>query len=163
MSTLPHDERPGFTVRGWHVLAAVVAFFAVVIAVDGAFMVVALRTFPGQVSVTPYEDGLVYNRRIAQVEAQERLGWRAGAAAAPGEVTITFIDRSGRPLEGLEITGELRRPATEAGRVTLRFAENAPGRYAAPSGRLSGAWDLAVEARAPAGGIFVAERRLTWP
>jgi nitrogen fixation protein FixH len=150
-------------IRGWHVLAGITAFFAVVIGVDASFTVLAIRTFPGQVSVTPYEDGLLYNRRIAQIEAQERLGWRAAAEAAPGEVVMTFQDRAGRPLTGLAIAGRLERPATEAGRVTLRFAEAEPGRYVAPGGRLSGAWDLTAEARGPSGGAFLAERRLTWP
>jgi nitrogen fixation protein FixH len=145
------------------VLAGVTAFFAVVIGVDATFTVVAIRTFPGQVSVTPYEDGLLYNRRIAQIEAQERLGWRAAASAAPGEVVMAFRDRAGRPLTGLVVAGRLERPATEAGRVTLRFAETAPGAYVAPAGRLSGAWDLTAEARGPSGGAFLAERRLTWP
>jgi len=163
MSAADTPARPGFTIRGWHVLAGVTAFFAVVIGVDASFTVMALRTFPGQVSVTPYEDGLLYNRRIAQLEAQERLGWRAAAVAAPGEVVMDFRDRSGRPLTGLAVVGRLERPATEAGRVTLRFAETAPGRYVAPTGRLSGAWDLTAEARGPSGGAFLAERRLTWP
>ena len=163
MSVPDTPARPGFTIRGWHVLAGVTAFFAVVIGVDATFTVLALRTFPGQVSVTPYEDGLLYNRRIAQIEAQERLGWRAAAATAPGEVVMTFRDHAGRPLSGLAVAGRLERPATEAGRVTLRFAEVAPGRYVAPAGRLSGAWDLTTEARGPSGGAFLAERRLTWP
>jgi len=161
MSAADTPARPG--IRGWHVLAGVTAFFAVIIAVDVSFMIMAIRTFPGQVSVTPYEDGLLYNRRIAQIEAQERLGWRATAAPAPGEVVMTFQDRAGRPLTGLAVAGRLERPATEAGRVTLRFAETTPGRYVAPGGRLSGAWDLTAEARGPTGGAFLAERRLTWP
>lgn len=163
MSAAHTPGRPGFTIRGWHVLAAVTAFFAVVIGVDATFTVIAIRTFPGQVSVTPYEDGLLYNRRIAQLEAQERLGWRAAASAAPGEVVMAFQDRAGRPLTGLAVTGRLERPATEAGRITLRFVETAPGAYVAPAGRLSGAWDLTAEAQGPSGGAFLAERRLTWP
>lgn len=163
MSVLPAAERQGFRVKGWHVLAGVTAFFAVVIGVDASFTVIALRTFPGQVSVTPYEDGLLYNRRIAQLEAQERLGWRAAAEAAPGEVVMDFRDRDGRPLRGLTVSGRLERPATELGRVALTFTEAAPGRYVAPAGRLSGAWDLTAEAAGPTGGAFSAERRLTWP
>lgn len=163
MNAAEMPARPGFTVRGWHVLAGVMAFFTIVIGVDAIFTVIAVRTFPGQVSVTPYEDGLLYNRRIAQIEAQERLGWRAAASVAPGEVVLAFRDRAGRPLTGLAITGRLERPATQAGRVTLRFVETAPGTYVAPSGRLSGAWDLTAEARGPSGGAFLAERRLTWP
>jgi nitrogen fixation protein FixH len=163
MSAVDTPERSGFRVRGWHVLAGVTAFFTVVIAVDATFTVLALRTFPGQVSVTPYEDGLLYNRRIARLEAQERLGWRAAAGAEPGQVVLVFRDREGRPLSALTLTGRLQRPATEAGRVELRFAETAPGRYVATTGRISGAWDLTAEAQGASGGAFLAERRLTWP
>jgi nitrogen fixation protein FixH len=163
MSATDTSTRPGFTIRGWHVLAGITAFFAVVVGVDATFTVLALRTFPGQVSVTPYEDGLLYNRRIAQLEAQERLGWRAAAAAEPGQVRLEFRDRDGGPLSGLAIVGRLERPATEAGRISLKFVEASPGRYIAPAGRIAGAWDLTADAKGASGGAFLAERRLTWP
>lgn len=163
MSLVPPAPRRPFEVRGWHVLVGVSAFFAVVFAVDVGFTVMAIRTFPGQVSVTPYEDGLLYNRHIAQVEAQERLGWRAAAGAEAGQVALRFQDRAGRPLTGLTIVGRLERPATEAGRLDLRFVEVGDGRYVAPTGRIAGAWDLTAHARGPSGGSFLAERRLSWP
>lgn len=156
------SRRP-FEVRGWHVLGGVSAFFAVVIAVDVAFLVLAYRTFPGQVSVTPYEDGLLYNRRIADLEAQDRLGWRAAVATTPREIALTLVDRGGDPLTGLKVTGGLRRPATETGAVVLAFRETEPGRYAAPINGLAGAWDLSTQVKGPAGGRLTAERRLTWP
>lgn len=163
MTVLPSGARRPFEVRGWHVLAGVSAFFAVIIAVDASFAVLAVRTFPGQVSVTPYEDGLLYNRHIAQLETQARLGWRAAAAAEPGQVALAFRDRDGRPLTAMTVTGKLERPATEAGRIPLRFVEAEPGRYIAPAGRLVGTWDLTAEAHGATGGAFIAERRLTWP
>lgn len=162
MSLVPPLSRRRFEIRGGHVLAGVTAFFAVIIAVDASFMVMAIRTFPGQVSVTPYEDGLLYNRHIAQLEAQDRLGWRAAAAAEPGRVVLEFRDRAGHPLRGLGVNGRLERPATETGRIVLHFVEVEPGRYAAPVGRISGAWDLTAEAKSSDGSL-VAERRLTWP
>lgn len=152
----------GFRIKGWHVLAGVTAFFAVIIAVDALFTVLAVRTFPGQVSVSPYEDGLLYNKRIAQEKAQAALGWRAGAAAEPGLVVLTVRDAQGRPIRGLAVTGRLERPATEAGRREPRFAETSPGRYEAAVGAINGAWDLTAEAADDKGRRFVAERRLTW-
>ena len=160
MTAIPH--RPEFTLTGWHVLAIVVAFFAVVIGVDAAFTVMAIRTNPGAVSVTPYEDGLLYNNRIARLEAQERLGWPAAAAAEPGLVIVELRARDGRPVPGLELTGKLERPATEAGRILLTFREVEPGRYAAPTGRIAGAWDLTADAHREGGVVFTAERRLSW-
>ena len=154
---------PGFRINGWHVLSMVVGFFTVVIAVDVGFAVMAYRTFPGEVSVTPYEDGLVYNKTLAQQAAQAKLGWRASAEARPDAVVLTLLDREGRPVTGLRVAGKLERPATETGRVSTTFHETSPGRDEARVGGERGAWDLIAEARDPAGRLFVAERRLSWP
>ncbi|MCR5876434.1 FixH family protein [Phenylobacterium sp. J426] len=163
MSATYPAPKPGFRINGWHVLGGVTAFFAVVIAVDVLFTVLAVRTFPGQVSVTPYEDGLLYNKRIAQEQAQTALGWRAAAEAQPGLVALTLRDAEGRPLRGLAVTGRLERPATEADRRQPRFVETAPGRYEGTTGAIDGAWDLTAEAVDAQGRRFIAERRLTWP
>lgn len=162
MTDLP--LRRGFRLNGWHVLGIVTAFFGIVIAVDVTFAVSAYRTFPGQVSVTPYEDGVAYNRRIAQMAAQERLGWTATAGVGErGEVSIEARDRAGAPLSHLALTGRLERPATEAGRIVLAFKEVQPGVYLARPGALQGAWDLTFDMTDPHGGRFEGERRLQWP
>lgn len=159
--TLTH---PGFRIKGWHVLAGVVAFFLVVIAVDAGFLVMAYRTFPGEVSRTPYEDGTAYNKKLAQLAAQAKLGWTVAAGLNPdGEVLVRVRDRAGAPVTGLAGQAKLERPATESGRITPRFAEAAPGDYLARPGRLMGAWDLTVVLTDKAGHRFEAERRLTWP
>jgi nitrogen fixation protein FixH len=154
----------GFQIRGWHVLAMVVTFFLVVFAVDGAFAVYAYRTFPGQVSVTPYEDGVTYNRHLAQLAAQEKLGWTPMAGVTPqGNLKVEVRDREGALLKGLNVTGRLERPATEAGRVVPVFHEESPGVYVAKTAGLTGSWDLTAELKDREGHAFEAERRLTWP
>jgi nitrogen fixation protein FixH len=160
--TLIDAPRPGFRLNGWHVLAIVTGFFAVVIAVDVGFVVMAVKTFPGEVSVTPYEDGLAYNRSYDALRAQARLGWRATAASEPGAITVEMRDRTGQPLTGLAVTGDLQRPATEAGRLVVAFHETRPGRYVAHPGHLTGAWDLTAHAVSPGGARFTADRRLSW-
>jgi nitrogen fixation protein FixH len=155
--------RAGFRLNGWHVLAMIAGFFAVVIAVDVGFVVIAVRTFPGEVSATPYEDGLAYDKSFRQLRAQERLGWRATAAAESGDVVLEVRDRAAQPITRLAVTGDLQRPATEAGRLVLTFHETRPGRYVAHPGVLAGAWDLTAVAVSPVGERFTADRRLTWP
>jgi nitrogen fixation protein FixH len=158
------SARSGFRLGGWHVLAIVVGFFAIVFAVDAAFVVSAYRTFPGQVSSTPYEDGVAYNRKLAQMAAQARLGWTPVASVdRAGAVRVEVRDAAGAPVRGLSLAGRLERPATEAGRVTLAFRESDAGVYVAVPGRLTGAWDLTVELTDKARNGFEAERRLTWP
>lgn len=159
----PPASPTGFRVRGVHVLAMFVGFFLVVIAVDTVFTVMAIRTFPGQVSGTPYEDGVAYNRKLAQLSAQARLGWRASAQGGEGgAVEVRIQDRDGAPVSGLAVQARLERPATEAGRKTTALAETAPGTYVARVDGLSGAWDLSLVAKDKVGARFEAERRLTW-
>lgn len=153
----------GFRIRGWHVLAAVVAFFGVIIAVDVTFLMAAYRSYPGQVSVTPYEDGLAYNKHVAQQRAQAALGWRARVTTETNAVIVAVVDAEGAPVSGLKMTGLLSRPATEVGRLSLVFAETSPGRYVAPAARQAGAWDLSVSAQGQGDARLEAERRLTWP
>ncbi len=155
---------PGFRLCGWHVLAMVVGFFGVVIAVDTGFVIMAYRTFPGEVSSTPYEDGVAYNRTLAQLGAQKRLGWRTAAAAGPGGLLrVEVRDRTGAPVRGLRLVARLERPATESGRIAPVFHEQAPGDYLANPGRLTGAWDLTVQLHDASALRFTAERRLSWP
>lgn len=154
--------RTPFTVKGWHVAAAVVAFFALIIAVNMAFLVTAYRTHPGQVAAKPYETGLIYNAELERQRVQAALGWRAGAQARGRAIEVVLRDRSGAPLSGLTVSALLQRPATEQGSTELQLRETAPGRYAAPVG-LSGAWDATIEATDAQGQRLIAERRLTWP
>ena len=161
-SPAPEPRAAGWTLTGWHVLGVVIGFFAIVIALDAWFVTLAYKTFPGQVSETPYEDGVAFNRRLARQDAQARLGWTAAAATGAASVRVELRDAQGAPLSGLEVTGRLERPATEAGRTELRFDETAPGRYEAPASPPAGAWDLTFTARRDAE-AFEGARRLTWP
>jgi nitrogen fixation protein FixH len=139
-----------------------VAFFAVVIGVDGAFLTLAYRTHPGQVAPRPYEAGLIYNAELERLRVQEAIGWRAALEARPDAVIVLLRDRDGQPLRGLKVTATLLRPATEQGRSLLTLTETAPGQYSGARAGLSGVWDARVDATG-GGQPFVAERRLTWP
>ena len=162
MTASPSAPRVPFTVRGWHVAAGVVAFFAIVIGVDGVFLTLAYRTHPGQVASRPYEAGLIYNAELERQRAQEGLGWRAAVEARADGVEVLLRDRDGKPLIGLGVTATLLRPATEQGRTVVTLTEAEPGRYVGTRPRLSGAWDTRIEV-VGGGPSFMAERRLTWP
>ncbi len=153
-----------FVIKGWHVLAAFIVFFGVDIAVNAIFMVSAFRTFPGETSMTPYEDGVAYNATLRQKRAQAALGWRVAAGPDGADaVRVDVSDRTGAPLEGLKVTVHLERPATEAGQRSFDLREVQPGVYKVRTGVLSGAWDLDVTARNDRGDVAKADRRLSAP
>ncbi|MDR7229771.1 nitrogen fixation protein FixH [Caulobacter sp. BE264] len=146
-------------ITGWHVLIGVVAFFVLIIAVDVVFMVLAYRTFSGQVASNPYEAGLAFNKTLAQREREAALGWGASVETeSAGAVVVRVRDRAGRPLDRLSVTGSLARPATEVGKQVLDFKPLGDGRYRATA-KLDGAWDLRATAR-DAQNAFELEARL---
>ncbi len=145
--TVPNPASRKGQITGWHVLIGVVAFFALVIAVDVVFMVLAYRSFSGQVASNPYEAGLAFNQTLAQRQREASLGWSAAVETEQGKaVVVRVLDRAGQPLERLSLTGSLERPATETGKQSLDFKPLGDGRYRATA-RLDGAWDLRAVAR----------------
>ncbi len=157
---------PGFTMNGWHVTAIIGGFLLLVVGVDVSFAVAAYRTFPGEVSAHPYEDGLAYNHELARRTREASLGWSAlaegRALGTDHAVRVVMATRDARPLTGLTIEARLARPATEAGAQSLRLKETRPGLYEAGVSAAPGVWDLSFTARDRGGASFQGERRLQW-
>lgn len=151
-------------VTGRHVLFAVVAFFLVVIGLDTLFTIWAVRTFPGEVSPRAYEDGLAYNRILAERRAEAALGWRAKVTqgARPGLVTVRFADAGGKSIEGLRVKAAFTRPATQSGSRDATLTAAPAGEYVGGPALAEGAWDLTLTASDAQGRAFQARRRLVW-
>jgi nitrogen fixation protein FixH len=158
----PSAGTPGL--RGHHVLAGFLAFFGVVLAVNGAMIYSAVSTHTGVVAIEPYRKGLHYNDRIAESERQDRLGWTLALdVRLDGGVLLRLADDDGRPVRGLKISASLGRPSTNRHDVALTLVETEPGAYAAATPRLSaGSWLFAFEAMRSGSSdpVFRARRRL---
>jgi len=156
-----------FEIRGWHVLAMILAFFATIIAVNVTFAVYAVRSFPGEDVRRSYLQGLRYNDTLAERRAQAALGWRASTELrgdAEGEVLeVVLRTRNGDAIEGATLTGELEWPTNSQFDHALTFEPLGGGRYVARLGPLNtGRWRL--RARAEQGGDALDfESELTWP
>lgn len=151
-------------ITGRHVLIAVVAFFLVVIGLNTLFTVWAVQTFPGEVSPRAYEDGLAYNRILAERRAEAALGWstRVTQGPRPGDVTVRFIDAGGKPIEGLTVKAAFTRPATRSGARAAKLTSVSVGEYTGGPALEYGAWDLTLTASDANGRAFQARRRLVW-
>jgi len=156
-----------FELRGWHVLAGMLGFFGVVIAVNVAFTMAALESFPGEDVGRSYVQGLHYNATLAERQAQAALGWRASARLEPSaegaRVVVRLRDAQGTALEGAALVGTLQRPTDARLDRDLAFSALGGGVYAAPVGALhQGRWRLRAHA-ARAGDALDLEAQLTWP
>lgn len=167
MSETMTDARKGWEFTGWHMLAVTVGFFVVVVGVLTVMAVIAFRTFPGEVSQHPYEEGLAWNSHLQQEQAQAALGWKAAAdgvrdAGGQAKLEVVLLDAHGAPVTGAVMRGELVRPMTSDGRAELAFTEAAPGKYLAKAPAGAGAWDLKFHAKRGPVDTFEGERRFTW-
>lgn len=155
-----------FRLTGWHVLAMLGAFFGVMIAVNVLFVVLALRTHPGEIAPRAYVQGLKFNDALAERDASIARGWKMGVALHPSAggaaVTVKLRDQAGDPVGGADVSATLRRPVASDDDRNLRFVEIAPGDYRADIGPLQhGQWMFEGAAQTAQGRV-VADARLTW-
>ena len=137
------ESRP---LTGRRVLWGFVAAFGLVLVVNGVMAWFALASWPGLVSDTPYEEGLAYNRVLADGERQDAMGWQVSIAAIDGQLRAMFDDRDGVPIIGLEISAIMVRPTHEGDDIALTWTERKPGIYFADlTGVDPGNWDVVVE------------------
>lgn len=135
---------------GKHVLAIILGFFGIMLAVNMLFLFSALSTFNGGEGGKAYQAGLEYNRTIAAARQQDLLGWSHSVEAdMAGEVRVTLRDGKGAPISMPELRGEIARPVAEKFTRTLIFKEVRPGLYVADAGALeAGNWMMSFAARA---------------
>lgn len=155
-----------FVLRGWHVLSALVAFFGLVIAVNVAFAVVAVESFPGEDVRRSYLQGIHYNDVLAERRSQAELGWSASAgfAGAPQNVAIEvrLRDRA-EALDGAALQGSLQWPTNAALDRSVAFVAAGDGLYRAQLGDLApGRWRLRARAERDSEALDF-ESELTWP
>ena len=134
--------------RGWWYPWIFVAGMAVVFAVNGVLVFLALGTWTGLETAGHYEKGLAYNENLAAARAQAERGWQADVEYDPaGMVTATFRDRDGIPLENLTVEALALRPTHEGYDVAADLTHAGGGLY---RGRLHlplpGQWQLRIHA-----------------
>lgn len=157
-----------FTLNGLHVLIAMLTFFVAIVAVNVAFVVLAVKSFPGEDVRRSYLQGLNYNATIAERRGQAARGWGAGAALVSRDgaavLEVTLRDDAGAAISNARLTGELRRPMTSRFDRSLEFIAVGEGIYRARVGAIEqGAWRLRARASAANGEALDFGAELTWP
>ena len=141
----------GFRLTGRHVLMMLIGFFAVVFAVNAYMMRVAIMTFSGVESATPYKNGLAYNTEIAGGKRQAALGWTVNAHVDRGSegraaVSVDARDAGGMGVSGVAVKAVLERPAEKRADRGAEMRELGGGRFAAALEDVAaGQWDLVIE------------------
>lgn len=163
------DGGRAFVLGGRHVFLMLALFFGVVFAVNGYMLRVAVGTFSGVQTETPYKMGLAYNTRIAASKEQDQRGWKVEARvvrAADGaaSVILSAFDREGNPLSGLGGRIRLERPADKRLDRASELAATGTGRYGAElQGVVAGQWDVVVLLERGGDVVFESTNRVLLP
>jgi nitrogen fixation protein FixH len=151
MPTLLSQPRPRERqISGRMVLVGFVAFFAMVVAVNGVMIRAATSTFGGVETGSAYKAGLAFKHEIAAARAQDARDWqvdgrimRQGAGEARLEVTAR--DRAGFPLAGLALTARLSHPTDARRDHAVAVTEASTGLFRGAFEAMPGQWDLVVD------------------
>ena len=138
----------GFVLKGWHVWSMLAGFFSAVIAVNALFIVLAVRSFPGEDVPRSYVQGLQYNSVLDARAREAALGWSASAALTTNadqaaEISVVMKDKAGAPILDADVSIELRRAATAREDRSITLTHRGDGVYAATLADLGrGGWRL---------------------
>lgn len=129
MSTSSAANRDARGLSGRHVLAAMLAFFGVIIVADATMIYKAVSTFGGIDNANAYRDGLAYNARIARENRQAALGWTETVElmSDPARLRVSLRDAEGTAPHDIRVEAFLGRPATIRSDAKLPLAEVSPG------------------------------------
>jgi nitrogen fixation protein FixH len=157
------DQAP---LTGRTVLLSLLAFFAVVIGVNGVMIALAIGTMPGLENDRPYQAGTAYNTEIAAARAQAARHWAVAShvsrdANGRAAISVTARDARGVPIGGLAVAVRLRRPADQRGDRAVELGERIPGTYQGEATDVAaGVWDVEIEAARGSERLFRSRNRI---
>jgi nitrogen fixation protein FixH len=138
------DEHP---LTGWHMLAIVLTFFGVVIAVNVAMAIAASGTFPGLVVENSYVASQHYDELLEKADEQDRKGWGVRLSSAGGILRLALSDAGGAPVRRLAVGAHIGRPSTTREDRNVAFSLLADGSYESQEALPPGLWEVDLEAR----------------
>ena len=169
-TTMPNGGKKDFKLTGQHVLAMMLGFFGLIIAVNALFIFLALETWTGLVSDKAYVEGLSYNEKIAEGRRQAALGWtvdlglvtlgQGGEAGRDVMVRVDVSEEAGPvPVDRVEVL--FRHVIFESRDVAIEPLKTGPGRF---EGRVSlpeaGQWDVRIVVEDADGQLFRRDSRV---
>jgi nitrogen fixation protein FixH len=133
---------------GRHMLAIILAFFGVVIAVNLTMATLANTSWTGLVVENTYVASQQFNKKAEEGRAQAALGWTGNLTIAWGEVRYGLTDATGKPvpLHGVQVL--FRHPAYEKEDESVTLALASGQDFAAQYMPRDGVWIIEIDADA---------------
>ena len=136
------DTRKPKAFTGRHMTAILIAFFAVVMAVNFTMARFAMSTFGGKVVENSYVASQHYNEWLKRAEAQERLGWDETVSLDSARHVLLTVRKNGQPITGLGVSATVNHPVGRTAPAALRFEAAADGVLRSTRPLAAGRWQL---------------------
>lgn len=145
---------------GTHMLAIMVAFFSVIIAVNLTMAFFARSSWSGFVVENTYVASQQFNRKAAEGRAQAALGWKPDLTIADGQIRYRLLDGGSDVVAASEVTAHFRRPVSDAQDQQVVLAIQPDGSFSAPVDLGDGAWIVDIHSEAGIGHPYRDVQRL---
>jgi len=142
-SALP-PKKGQFT--GWHMLATMVGFFAIVIGVNFFMAFSAISSWTGLVVENSYVASQEFNTKLANAHAQQAMGWEGGLDYLDNTLIFTLHGPDNAPLPVETVTIALSRPIGITGDQSIALTPAGDGTYTAKLELAPGVWNAAITA-----------------
>lgn len=140
-----------FRFTGTHMLACLIAFFGVIIAVNFTMATLASKSWTGLVVKNSYVASQKYNSVLADAARQAQRGWNSSLAYENGELAFDLKDKDGRTVKLDAVVVSLGRPAFEQQDQKLNLIALANNRFGVPVKLADGTWMLRIDAKGAQG------------
>ena len=147
------------------VFFCLLAFFAVVAAVNGVLIYAATSTFGGVEVQSSYAAGLKFQQELAAVRAQDALHWSVSARLErrPGGeagLSMSIRDRDGKPLSALEVVARLAHPTDARHDRVIAMRPAGAGLFAGVTDAEPAQWDLLIDLARDGNTMFRSKSRV---
>jgi len=132
---------------GRHMAMIMIAFFGVIITVNGFMAYKATTSWTGLVAKNGYVASQDFNALLAVRKQQEKLGYKSVLAYVDEKIVFSFYDKAGKSLEGFDIKLMIGRPVNEKEDHELVLVEGRQGIYSQKLKLAPGQWNVDVIAR----------------
>lgn len=131
---------------GRHMLAVMVAFFGVIIAVNLTLAAFALTSWTGLVVQNSYVASQEFNAKAHAGRARAALRWQGKLAYAEGELSYRLEHENGSLVAVTGVEVALGRPAYEAEDTRLALSPRSDGSFAGQVVLADGQWIVRLSA-----------------
>ncbi len=146
---------------GRHMLAAMVAFFGAIIAVNLTMAVLAMNSWTGLVVQNAYVASQEFNANASAARKQAALGWQGELAYAQGELRYRLTGANGAVVAATGVEAALGRPAYEAEDATIVLLPRDDGSFGGDIALADGQWIVRLSAEAGLARPWLDIRRIT--